>query len=156
MPEPYVVATNGELIEVIDNNGMLTYQSVLNDLTASYLVTVHTGDLILDETREAGQVPIRNYFAGQHFDTARPIFEDTSEMVTFYEDIIGDTIDGFTYVSESAKIALCDFFGVDGNFCAATKKKNKSDIWVYLPNREGVENKFKGTKYEWMVRDEHR
>jgi len=90
VPEPYVVATNGELIEVINDNGMLTYKSVLNDLTASYLVTVHTGDLILDETREAGQVPIRNYFASQHFDTARPIFEDTSEMVTFYEDIIGE------------------------------------------------------------------
>ena len=90
VPEPYVVATNGELIEVINNSGMLTYKSALNDLTASYLVTVHTGDLILDETREEGQVPIRNYFASQHLDTARPIFEDTSEMVTFYEGVIGE------------------------------------------------------------------
>ena len=90
VPEPYVVATNGELIEVINDNGMLTYKSVLNDLTASYLVTVHTGDLILDETRKEGQVPIRNYFAGRHFDRARPIFEDTSEMITFYEGIIGE------------------------------------------------------------------
>ncbi len=90
VPEPYVVATNGELIEVVNDNGMLTYKSVLNDLTASYLVTVHTGDLILDETREEGQVPIRNYFAGRHFDRARPIFEDTSEMITFYEGIIGE------------------------------------------------------------------
>jgi aminopeptidase N len=88
VPEPYVVATNGELIEVIDDDGMLTYKSVLNDLTASYLVTVHTGDLILDETREEGQVAIRNYFAGRHFDQARPIFEDTSEMITFYEGVI--------------------------------------------------------------------
>jgi aminopeptidase N len=90
VPEPYIVATNGELIEVINNNGILTYKSVLNDPIASYLVTVHTGDLILDETREEGQVPIRNYFASRHFDQARPIFEDTSEMVTFYEDIIGE------------------------------------------------------------------
>jgi len=90
VPEPYVVATSGELIEVINDNGMLTYKSVLNDLTASYLVTVHTGDLILDETRKEGQVPIRNYFAGRHFDRARPIFEDTSEMITFYEGIIGE------------------------------------------------------------------
>jgi len=90
VPEPYVVATNGELIEVINDNGMLTYKSVLNDLIASYLVTVHTGDLILDETREEGQVPIRNYFASQHFDTARPIFEDTSEMITLYEGVIGE------------------------------------------------------------------
>jgi len=90
VPEPYIVATSGELIEVINDNGMLTYKSVLNDLTASYLVTVHTGDLILDETRKEGQVPIRNYFAGRHFNRARPIFEDTSEMITFYEGIIGE------------------------------------------------------------------
>jgi aminopeptidase N len=90
VPEPYVVATSGELIEVIDDNGMLTYESVLNDLTASYLVTVHIGDLILDETREEGQVPIRNYFPGRHFSRARPIFEDTSDMITFYEGIIGE------------------------------------------------------------------
>ena len=90
VPEPYIVATSGDLIEVINDNGMLTYKSVLNDLTASYLVTVHTGDLILDETRKEGQVPIRNYFAGRHFNRARPIFEDTSEMITFYEGIIGE------------------------------------------------------------------
>jgi aminopeptidase N len=90
VPEPYVVATNGELVEVINDNGMLTYKSVLNEPTASYLVTVHTGDLILDETRKEGQVPVRSYFAGRLFDRARPIFENTSEMVTFYEDIIGE------------------------------------------------------------------
>jgi len=90
VPEPYVVATSGELIEVINDNGMLTYKSMLNDLTASYLVTVHTGDLILDETRKEGQVPIRNYFESRHFQRARAIFEDTSEMITFYEGIIGE------------------------------------------------------------------
>lgn len=82
-------------------------------------------------------------------------FNDRKKLELYYEDIIGQTFeDGFTYVSESAKIALCDFFEVDGHFCAATKKKNKNDIWVYLPNRKGVEKKFKGTKYEWMVRDD--
>jgi aminopeptidase N len=90
VPEPYVVATNGELIEVINDDGMLTYKSVLNYPTASYLVTVHTGDLVLDEIREEGEVPIRNYFAGPHFELARPIFEDTSEMVRFYEGVIGE------------------------------------------------------------------
>jgi len=90
VPEPYVVGTSGELIDVTNDNGMLTYRSVLDDLTASYLVTVHTGDLILDEASEDGQVPIRNYFPSRHFDRARPIFEDTSEMITFYEGIIGE------------------------------------------------------------------
>ncbi len=90
VPEPYVVATSGELSEVINDDGMLTYESVLSDLTASYLVTVHIGDFLLDETRKEGQVPIRNYFARRHSDRARPIFEDTSEMITFYEGIIGE------------------------------------------------------------------
>jgi len=90
VPEPYVVATNGELVEVTNDNGMLTYKSVSNDGTASYLVTVHTGDLILDETRAEGQVPVRDYFASRYFDTARLIFEDTSEMIAFYESIIGE------------------------------------------------------------------
>jgi aminopeptidase N len=90
VPEPYVVATNGEIIEVINDSGMLTYESVLNDLTASYLVTIHIGDLMLDETREEEQVPIRNYFASRNSSRASPIFADTSEMVTFYEGIIGE------------------------------------------------------------------
>jgi aminopeptidase N len=90
VPEPYVVATSGELTGVTNDTGMLTYKSVLNYPTASYLVTVHTGDLMLDETIEEGQVPIRNYFPSRRFDRARPIFEDTSEMVRFYEGVIGD------------------------------------------------------------------
>ena len=90
VPEPYVVATNGDLIEVISDNGMLTYNSALNEPAASYLVTVHTGDLVLDETEEEGQVPVRNYFASPHFDQAKSIFEDTAEMVAFYEGIIGE------------------------------------------------------------------
>jgi aminopeptidase N len=90
VPEPYVVATNGDLIEVTNDDGMLTYKSESNDLTASYLVTVNIGDLMLDETKKEGQVPIRNYFAGRHFSRARLIFEDTLEMLTFYEGIIGE------------------------------------------------------------------
>jgi aminopeptidase N len=90
VPEPYVVATNGDLIEVVNDSGMLTYKSGLNDPIASYLVTVHTGDLTLDETAEEGQVPIRNYFATAHLDQARAIFEDTPAMIQLYEGIIGE------------------------------------------------------------------
>ena len=81
-----------------------------------------------------------------------------SKLELYYEDIIGDTIDGFTFVSESVRMSLCEFFKVDVAkrwFCAATKKKNKNNIWVYLKDREAVEKKFKGTPYEWMVRDEN-
>jgi len=75
------------------------------------------------------------------------------KLELYYEDIIGDTIDGFTFVSESVRMALCEFFEIeDAKFCAATKKKNKNDIWVYLQNREAIEKRFKGTPYEWMIK----
>jgi len=90
VPEPYVVATNGQLIDVIENDGMLTYQSETNDLTSSYLVTVQIGDFILDETQIENDVPIRNYFARPYYVTALPIFDETAEMIAFYEDILGE------------------------------------------------------------------
>jgi len=79
------------------------------------------------------------------------------KLELFYEDIIGETVDGFTFVSESVKMSLCEFFEIEVPvlqrwFCAPTKKKNKNDIWVYLQNREAVEKRFKGTPYEWMLK----
>jgi hypothetical protein len=85
----------------------------------------------------------RNHFSGH------------KKLELYYEDIIGDSIDGFTFVSESVRMQLCEFFGVDDGkrwFCAPTKKKNKNDIWVYLKNRKEVEKRFKGTQYEWMIK----
>lgn len=90
VPAPYVVATNGQLIEVIESDGMLTYQSRTNDLTASYLVTIHIGNFILDDTQLDNSVPIRNYYASQHYEAAYPLFAETAEMIAFYENIIGE------------------------------------------------------------------
>jgi len=75
------------------------------------------------------------------------------KLELYYEDIIGDTIDGFTFVSESVRMSLCEFFEIEKAkrwFCAATKK-NQNDIWEYV-NRGAVERKFRGTQYEWMIK----
>ena len=90
VPEPYVVATNGQLIEIVANDGMLTYKSETNDLTASYLVTVQTGDFILDESQIDNDVPIRNYIARPYYVESLPIFAETAKMIAFYEDILGE------------------------------------------------------------------
>ena len=82
------------------------------------------------------------------------MFKDHKKLELFYEDIIGEKDNQFTYVDKSVNIAVCDFFGVkDIQMYTNTKKKNKDDIWVYLPNRQVVEREFKGTKYEWMIQE---
>lgn len=90
VPVPYVVATNGDLLEVVDNGDTLTYRSETNDLTASYLVTVHIGDFVRYERETVNGITIRDYFANGLDVTAGGIFFETAEMVTFYENIIGE------------------------------------------------------------------
>jgi len=90
VPAPYVVATNGLLTEIIEEDDMLTYKSETDDLTASYLVTVQIGDYILDESQMGNDVPIRNYFAQAYYLDALTVFADTRNMIAFYEGIIGE------------------------------------------------------------------
>lgn len=74
------------------------------------------------------------------------------KLTLYYEDIIGKTEGDKTYVSPLENIAICDFFGVQQQqLFAKTKKKNKEDLSVYLPNIDDIRKKFKGTKYEWMI-----
>lgn len=85
----------------------------------------------------------------------RGFFNEHKKLELYYEDIIGQTINEFTFVEESANIDICNFFEVDHfTLHAATKKKNKNNIWVYLKNREEIEKKFNGTKYQWMIEEE--
>jgi len=87
---PYVVATNGQLLEVLEDGDLLTYRSETEDLTASYLVTVHIGDFVRDTDETDNDVEIRNYFASNHESKATSIFFETSEMLSFYETLIGE------------------------------------------------------------------
>lgn len=78
--------------------------------------------------------------------------KDHIKLVLYYEDIIGQTIEDKTYLSPNANIAICNFFGVEQQqLFATTKKKNKRDLSVYLPNIKEIKEKFKGTEFEWMV-----
>jgi len=82
----------------------------------------------------------------------KKIFKHNIKLTLYYEDIIGETIDDKTYLSNNANIAICDFFKVkQQQLFATTKKKNKDDISLYLPNFKDVEVIFRNTKYEYMV-----
>jgi len=82
-------------------------------------------------------------------------FKDQIKLALYYEDIIGTNIkDGNrerTYLSPIANIAVCRSLGVrEILMYADTKKKNKEDISVYLPNIKEIREYFKAEKGEWL------
>ena len=79
-------------------------------------------------------------------------FKNHIKLTLYYEDIIGESIFNRTYISNNANIAICHFFRAKQNqLFAETKKKNKEDISVYLPNIKEIKKEFEGSKYEWML-----
>lgn len=84
----------------------------------------------------------------------KEMFKNHASLELYYEDIIGEKDNRFTFVSKSVNMDICNFFSVKNiPMYTDTKKKNKNDIWVYLQNREEVEKVFKGTQYQWMIED---
>jgi hypothetical protein len=80
--------------------------------------------------------------------------KDHIRLTLYYEDIIGKNEGEKTYLSPNANIAVCNFFEVEQQqLYSTTKKKNKEDISVYLPNYDAIKKQFIGTKYQWMVED---
>lgn len=78
--------------------------------------------------------------------------QDNIKLKFTYEDIIGEKKGEKTYVSDEYNDAICDFFGVEKKrLFAKTKKKNKEDIRVYLPNFDEIKEIFKETEFEWML-----
>ena len=89
VPEPYVVAANGLLMETIDNGSTLTYVWENDDPTASYLVTVNIGAFVLEEQEGPDGLPIRNYFPESVYEDAVFDFGRTAEMIAFFNEIFG-------------------------------------------------------------------
>lgn len=88
--DPYVVAANGTLQGVSTDNGKSTYTWQSHDPIASYLVTVNIHPFVrLDDTVVNGVV-IRNYFPEGREDRAERTFQDTSAMLTFFNQKFTD------------------------------------------------------------------
>jgi len=74
------------------------------------------------------------------------------KLTLYYEDIIGNTCNNKTYVSDRVNWDICNMFDVKETLLyAETRKKNKEDLSVYLPNIEEIKKEFNSTKYKWMV-----
>lgn len=74
------------------------------------------------------------------------------KLTLYYEGLFGETVGDKTYMNKDANRAICQFFGVKNiALYAKTKKKNKDDLSVYLPNIDEIRKTFKGTEFEWMI-----
>ena len=80
------------------------------------------------------------------------MLHDHIKLTIFYENLFGETIEDRTYVREDVNRSICQFFGVKNMaLYATTKKKNKDDVSVYLPNMDEIRKVFKETEFEWMI-----
>lgn len=76
-------------------------------------------------------------------------------LEVFYEDVIGESKDGYTYISKEVQNRICSFFNIeDIPMYTNTKKKNKYHFLEYLPEPKNTIELFQNTKYEWMLEDE--
>jgi aminopeptidase N len=89
VPEPYVVASNGTLQEVIENDANRTYVWDNPEPTASYLVTVNIAQFAERTDETAGGLPIRNYFPVDIADDGEVVFGDQAEMIDYFETVFG-------------------------------------------------------------------
>lgn len=87
VPEPYVVAANGLLQEVIDSGATQTYVWETVHPMASYLATVNIGDFVVQTDEGPGGLPIRNYFPARLAEDAAPIFDRTDEMIAYFSEV---------------------------------------------------------------------
>lgn len=87
--EPWIVAANGTLEEVVSGGDTLTYVWEMDDPMASYLTTVAIGDFVIERETATSGVVVRNYFAAGLPDYTKASFDRTAEMIDYYETIFG-------------------------------------------------------------------
>lgn len=89
VPQPYVAAANGLLVDTIDHDDMTTYIWQANHPIASYLVTVNIAEFELHTEPGPDGIIIRNYFPPRFAEDAVPVFARTTEMLAFFTEIFG-------------------------------------------------------------------
>jgi hypothetical protein len=123
-------------------------KQVISGITAA--TTKHnpisiTPKQMMDKVVEADN--LNNYWAKQ--------LKDHIKLTLYYEDIIGEVGFDGTYVEHKTNVDICKLFNVVSYLLySKTKKKNKEDMSIYLPNINKIKNVFKGSKYEWMIQKE--
>jgi aminopeptidase N len=87
--EPYVVAANGLLQEVINLGATDTYVWEASDPLASYLVTVNVAEYVIQTETGPDGLPIRNFFPPEQAEEAAYDFGRTVEMIEFFNELFG-------------------------------------------------------------------
>jgi aminopeptidase N len=87
--EPYVVAANGTLLEVIEGEASNTFIWQATDPMASYLVTLGIAEFDIETEEGPGGVTIRNYFGKNVGSFVRLDFARTSEMIEHFNELFG-------------------------------------------------------------------
>ncbi|MCW5877219.1 MAG: M1 family metallopeptidase [Anaerolineales bacterium] len=85
----YTVAANGLLQETERTNGRTTYHWALNQPIAPYLVTLAVGEFDIVESRGPGGLLIRDYFGRGVPAEVRADFDDTAEVLAYFETLFG-------------------------------------------------------------------
>ena len=89
VPEPYEVAANGILGEILDNGADRTYVFDSVDEMATYLVTINIDDFDLETAHSEGGVLIRNYYAASLPTDYRRPFARQGEMIDLFSRLFG-------------------------------------------------------------------
>jgi aminopeptidase N len=112
VPEPYVVAANGLLVETMDRGDRTTYVWESGDPIASYLVTVNIDDFVVETQEGPDGLPIRNYYPPDLAELASQDFAKTADMIAFFSDTFGP------YPFEAYGVVVAD---VDFGFALETQ-----------------------------------
>lgn len=102
VPEPYSVAANGILDDVIDNGDTQTFVWEASDPMATYLATVNIAEFRTVEEEGEGGLPIINYFPADMVANGEQAFERQSEIIAYFASIFGP------YPFESAGAIVVD------------------------------------------------
>ena len=87
--DPFSVAANGLLVEMIQQDGKITTVWDSPDPMATYLVTFHAGRLDVIEREGPYGLPLRFAFGERVGQGQRVMFDRLPEMITYFETVFG-------------------------------------------------------------------
>lgn len=89
VPEPYVVAANGLLVDELDLGAERTFVWEASDPMTSYLATVNIAEFDRVESEGPGGLPIINFFPPTSSARLQRNFAVTNEMIEYFSQLIG-------------------------------------------------------------------
>ncbi|MDD3826840.1 MAG: M1 family aminopeptidase [Anaerolineae bacterium] len=89
VPQPLVVASNGLLVETIEEDGLATYVWQARDPMASYLVTVSIDEYEIHEAETAGGLPLVSFYPADGPAGMQAAADQMGAMIDYFEELFG-------------------------------------------------------------------